>query len=108
MLLTGIGISKDLIDQETTALPNSNGDIGTRMYSFPEILSEGRRRGRAADIYSLGCVFLEISAVLLGPGGGLKKWSCPKNSVAHIFTRVVTFKFCNGFNTCGGNVHAFR
>ena len=45
------------------------------MYSAPEILSDGHRRGQATDIYSLGCVFLKTSTVLLEPEGGLEKWS---------------------------------
>lgn len=75
VLLADFGISKDLIDQETTAFLNSNRDIGTPMYCAPEVLSENHRRGRAADIFSLGCVFLEISTVLLGPQPSLEKWS---------------------------------
>ena len=75
VLLANFGISKDLIDQETTASLNSNGDIGTRMYCAPEVLSEAHRRGRSADIYSFGCVFLEMSTVLLGPKGSLERWS---------------------------------
>ena len=76
VLIADFGISKDLIDQDTTAsLNNSAGAIGTKMYCAPEVLLENGRRGRAADIYSMGCVFLEISTVLLGPKGSLKKWS---------------------------------
>jgi serine/threonine protein kinase len=75
VLIADFGISKDLIDQETTASLNSNGDVGTRMYCAPEVLSGNHRRGRAADIYSLGCVFLEISTVLLGPRRSLDKFS---------------------------------
>jgi serine/threonine protein kinase len=75
VLLADFGIWKDLIDQETTASLNSNGDIGTRMYGAPEVLSENHRRGRAADIYSLGCVFLELSTVLVGSQNSLEKWS---------------------------------
>ena len=76
VLITDFGISKDLIDQDTTAsLNNSAGAIGTKMYCAPEVLLENGRRGRAADIYSMGCIFLEMSTVLLGPKGSLKKWS---------------------------------
>src|ERR1700761_3029808 len=38
------------------------------MYCAPEVASEGKR-GRAADIFSLGCVFLEMATVLMWPGG---------------------------------------
>ena len=35
VLLADFGISKDFIHQETTASINSNGDVGTRIYSAP-------------------------------------------------------------------------
>ncbi|TAQ85013.1 hypothetical protein B7494_g6661 [Chlorociboria aeruginascens] len=37
----------------------------TKMYSAPEVIAEDRR-GRPADVYSLGCVFAEISTVAHG------------------------------------------
>lgn len=45
------------------------------MYCAPEVLQENQRRGRAADVFSMSCVFLEISTVLLGPRGSLDLWS---------------------------------
>jgi serine/threonine protein kinase len=67
VLIADFGISKDLIDEETTA-SRSHGPQGTPMYMAPEISREGRR-GRAVDIFSLGCIFLEISTCMLaGPG----------------------------------------
>jgi serine/threonine protein kinase len=75
VLIADFGISKDLIDSETTASLSANGDIGTRMYCAPEVLKENGRRGRASDIFSLGCIFLEISTVLLLHSGALKMWS---------------------------------
>jgi serine/threonine protein kinase len=68
VLITDFGIAKDLIDEETTASVNSGGAQGSPMYMAPEIGLEGRR-GRAVDIFSLGCIFLEISTCLIaGPG----------------------------------------
>jgi serine/threonine protein kinase len=68
VLIADFGISKDLIDEETTASQTSNGPKGTPMYMAPEVFLEGRR-GRAVDIFSLGCIFLEISTCMLaGPG----------------------------------------
>jgi serine/threonine protein kinase len=64
--LTDFGIAKDLIDEETTASLLTSVQ-GSPMYMAPEI--EEGRRGRAVDIFSLGCVFLEISTCLMaGPG----------------------------------------
>ena len=75
VLIADFGISKDLIDAETTASLSANGDIGTRMYCAPEVLKENSRRGRASDIFSLGCIFLEISTVLILRSRALKFWS---------------------------------
>ena len=62
-ILADFGISKDLIDADTTA---SQGAVGphTPTYCAPEVALQERRRGRAADIFSLGCVFLEVATVL--------------------------------------------
>jgi hypothetical protein len=37
----------------------------TKMYSAPEVIDEDRR-GRSADIFSLGCVFAEMTTVIYG------------------------------------------
>jgi serine/threonine protein kinase len=75
VLIADFGISKDLIDSETTASLSANGDIGTRMYCAPEVLKENGRRGRASDIFSLGCIFLETSTVIILTSEALKVWS---------------------------------
>jgi serine/threonine protein kinase len=75
VLIADFGVSKDLIDEETTASFGASGDVGTLMYYAPEIIAENQRRGRAADIYAMGCIFLEISTVLLAPKGSLRRWS---------------------------------
>lgn len=54
-MLTDFGIAKDLIDEENTASLMTSV-LGSLMYMAPEIELEGRR-GRAIDIFSLGCVF---------------------------------------------------
>ncbi|ORY12033.1 kinase-like domain-containing protein [Clohesyomyces aquaticus] len=68
--LTDFGISKAVSQDDTTG---SVGLVGphTFTYSAPEVLADEEhvRRGRAADIYSLGCIFLEIATALVrGPG----------------------------------------
>jgi serine/threonine protein kinase len=68
VLIADFGISKDLIDEETTASRLSDDPQGSPMYMAPEVFLEGRR-GRAVDIFSLGCIFLEISTCMVaGPG----------------------------------------
>jgi serine/threonine protein kinase len=63
--VTDFGIARDFVGEETTA---SAGTVGARstMYCAPEIYVDGHRRGRKADVYSLGCVFLEMTTVLFG------------------------------------------
>jgi serine/threonine protein kinase len=36
----------------------------TRSYAPPEYFLEGKKSGRAADVFSLGCVFLELGTIL--------------------------------------------
>jgi len=66
VLIADFGISKDLIDAETTASVTGM-EMGTRMYWAPEVERENARRGRAVDIFALGCIFLEIATVFIGP-----------------------------------------
>jgi serine/threonine protein kinase len=61
----GDGITSDTI---TTALI-------TRLYAPHDKLSSGSRRGRKADVYSLGCIFLEISTALIAKPGSRHRFS---------------------------------
>lgn len=69
VIITDFGISKDVLHESTT------GSIGpsakTLMYCAPEVanLENDSRRGRVADIFSLGCVFLEMLTTLLWTHG---------------------------------------
>jgi serine/threonine protein kinase len=57
------GISKKFAEGE---LSQTSGVIAlTRKYCAPEVY-DGAPRGRAADVFSLGCVFLEIATVIQG------------------------------------------
>ena len=67
--LTDFDISRVVADNDTTG---SIGPVGPRTYKYsaPEVIrEEGGRRGRSADIFSLGCVLLEISTALIAPPG---------------------------------------
>jgi serine/threonine protein kinase len=63
LFITDFGISRDNTDASTSV---TNGiERGTYKYCAPEI-ARLEPRGRAADIYALGCVFLEINTVYRG------------------------------------------
>jgi len=60
LYVTDFGLSRDTTDASSSA---TDGNVrGTYMYCAPEV-ARYDLRGRAADIYSLGCVFLEINTV---------------------------------------------
>ncbi|KAN0117874.1 kinase-like protein [Hyaloscypha variabilis] len=60
LYVTDFGISRDTADASSSI---TDGDArGTYRYCAPEVASYNPR-GRAADIFSLGCVFLEINTV---------------------------------------------
>lgn len=63
VLYTDFGIAKDISQDSTTS---STGPVETKtyMYCAPEVAAE-RPRGRSSDVFSLGCVFLEMVTVFL-------------------------------------------
>lgn len=66
ILLTDFGISKQYPRHES---PSTFSVKGTPMYAAPEVLGHNmspERRGLRIDIFSLGCVFLEMASVLIG------------------------------------------
>lgn len=74
IVIADFGISKSVLNEATT------GSIGptakTLMYCAPEVASQNNvlRRGRAADMFLLGCVFLEMfTALLWGHGCSVEK-----------------------------------
>lgn len=63
LYVTDFGLSRDTSDASTSV---TNGiDRGTYKYCAPEV-ARWEPRGRAADIYSLGCVFFEMFTVYRG------------------------------------------
>lgn len=74
VLIADFGISKDLVDEETTASLITHRPSGTPMYMAPEV-TRSSSRGRAVDIFSLGCIFLEIATVIMAAPGSLKRFS---------------------------------
>jgi len=58
------------------------------MYMAPEIGLDGRR-GKAVDIFSLGCIFLETSTcVIAGPGARAKSANCRDVNGPRTFLRL--------------------
>lgn len=62
ILIADFGVSRFLSKTEPTTASRSPM---TPLYAAPEV-AEGRAHGRPADVFSLGLIFLEICAVLLG------------------------------------------
>lgn len=60
LFVTDFGLSRDTTDASTSV--TSGIERGTYKYCAPEVANY-EPRGRAADIYSLGCVYLEINTV---------------------------------------------
>ncbi|KAJ4376320.1 hypothetical protein N0V83_001603 [Neocucurbitaria cava] len=64
--ITDFGIAKDFLPDTDSASTAWQAE-GTRRYCPPEVLNQGRR-GRASDVYSLGCCFLELATVTITCG----------------------------------------
>jgi serine/threonine protein kinase len=66
IVIADFGIAKEVLERGSTGSTGTPGPR-TRMYRSPEATVIGQaRRGRSEDIFSLGCVFLEIATVLFG------------------------------------------
>jgi serine/threonine protein kinase len=82
VLLTDFGISKRCIDGITTT--NDNGPH-SQIYSAPEVTED--TRNRKADVFSLGCVFLEIFLALRSdhrpPASRTNTYSARINDIQH-------------------------
>lgn len=65
IIVADFGISKDVLNEATTG--SIGPDARTLMYCAPEAATaeSDLRRGRTVDIFSLGCVFLEMITTLL-------------------------------------------
>ena len=62
--LTDFGIS---LDWENLSRSTTTDDSGrTPMYCAPEVITPNQKRNSSSDIWSLGCVFLEMCTVLKG------------------------------------------
>lgn len=81
VVITDFGSSRDTaqLESDTTEGPV---DFQTRMYSAPEVLN-CTKRSLEADVYSLGCVFIEIFSALCQ----LSKWELD-SEYAHIMDKI--------------------
>ena len=72
-MISDLGVSKGLIDEETTASLTGAAPTGKPQYWAPEIDPQsgtlGYRRGRAVDIFALGCIFLEMATIFIAALG---------------------------------------
>ena len=64
VFLADFGLAKDFENHDTSTTADT-AVHGTPIYRAPEVRS-GQKRGRAADIFSLGCVFSEMLTVCCG------------------------------------------
>ncbi|KAI9765695.1 MAG: hypothetical protein M1839_005400 [Geoglossum umbratile] len=65
ILITDFGTSLDWTDRGHSTTSNTLTTAITRAYCSPEVFNSDRRNS-SSDIYSLGCVFLEMTTVLRG------------------------------------------
>lgn len=63
LIFADFGLSRDFMGSGSTTQGPS---VGTITYFSPE-LAAGKKRGTKADVFALGCVFLEILNVLIKP-----------------------------------------
>jgi hypothetical protein len=63
MIYTDFGIAYDATLENTTTTTTGKPEAFTRRYCAPEV-ANWEQRNRKSDIFSLGCVFIEIIAVL--------------------------------------------
>lgn len=61
-----------LTQRRLGATPRVGGHFGTDAYAPPEIENSDMESGRSYDIWSLGCIFLEVTAFLVDGYAGLK------------------------------------
>lgn len=67
VLITDFGIARAVNDESTTASIGTPG-VHSPMYCAPEVAYQNHARGRAVDIFSLGCVLLEMLITTTSPG----------------------------------------
>ncbi|ORX98810.1 kinase-like domain-containing protein [Clohesyomyces aquaticus] len=63
--ITDFGIAKEFLEQNSESI--ATHFEGTRTYCPPEALNN-EKRGRASDMFSLGCCFLEMATVMITNG----------------------------------------
>ncbi|KAI9763833.1 MAG: hypothetical protein M1840_009087 [Geoglossum simile] len=102
VLLTDFGIALE-IEEET--LSTTAGGPGARspMYCAPEVAA-GHRRGRLADIFSLGAVFLEMLTVYSGYGQLAKFDDLRRSDVGRSYAGNVD-KVSQWVESLGGTPH---
>lgn len=72
--LTDFGTSRIIPEDATTGTASVYGPM-TRRYVAPEALRDSERRGRSTDIFSLGCVLLEMATIQNGGSGARDRFT---------------------------------
>jgi serine/threonine protein kinase len=73
VLLTDFGIAKDFSGLNTSSTTGPV-EAKTAMYCAPEVDTEDGKRSRASDIFSLGCVMLEMATIFSNEDGALAEF----------------------------------
>lgn len=101
IIIADFGIARSYESEEETETETAMSSF-TRMYSAPEVVDRARR-GLSADIFSLGCVFAEVLAVLANITNDYyfrTQWTDdlqPKPYTDHWFR----LRYIRSINTCG-------
>lgn len=77
--LTDFGLAKDFTNLDESA---SHGETapGTPRYRAPEVASK-QERGRAADVFSMGCVYFEM--LIVSQGKSVKEYAAERGKMAY-------------------------
>ncbi|OCK87116.1 uncharacterized protein K441DRAFT_682857 [Cenococcum geophilum 1.58] len=92
--ITDFRISKDMANSGTTGTYGAIRPY-TPMCCAPEATDCAGRRGSSADIFSLGCVILELATVLVAPTGSLQRFKEYREDPIQWLYRLLQLSFQN-------------
>jgi serine/threonine protein kinase len=98
IVLADFGLAKIHVSRTQSRSIRSQPLGFTLAYSPPEIMMEASKVSRSADIWSLGCVFLEMVCWILGGPEEVERFSSERNSES-------SFKDYGGFFSRKSTLH---